>query len=267
LDANARSPEVARMPRLRPILSLAALLCFAVGGTAQDRIALPPGPGSLARMPGWTAIEGEALRAASRPTDPTDEVGHSFLLAILKALQNKQDGNQHVVLHSMGPRPGTFRLVNAYSTPGGTKSEVLQSSTELETAKKALGESLASPGVTVTFVASDTTALFAVGSLALHFELTGPNVHTFVDYYLVPAGDRVQFFETLRFADDVDARGEIESLLRTFDGAREDGADPILRGMLLGGAAGAAAGIFRAWIVSRRRRAQQAVGGSEAQPR
>lgn len=269
VDANPGAPEGAAMPCLRTVLRQLALALglplLALTARAQERIPLPPGQGSLARTPGWTALAGPDLEAASRPTDPTDAAARATLLGAIQATRTQKGNYVHVLLHSSQPGTGALRLINAYAVPGGMSSQDVQSAAHLEEAKKAFADSLAGPGVTVNFVGSDTPALFAIGCLALHFEITAPEVHAFPDYYFVPANNQVQVFETWRLANDVDARGEIESMLRTFDGAKEGGQDPILRGMLIGGAAGAFAGLLSAR--RRRRRAQQAAARNEAELR
>jgi hypothetical protein len=79
-------------------------------------------------------------------------------------------------------------------------------------------------------------------------------------HYAVPAGDRIQFFEATFFGGDVDARGEIETLLRTFDGAKEGGVD-FWRATLVGGSAAVIATILAHRL---RRWRQRAAAAREA---
>ena len=228
---------------------------------AQDRIALPNKSGTLARLPGWTVLTGAELTAASRPTDPTAEPARTMLKGMIDVLREKKREAEHVLLHSPGTAAGSVRIVNAYSAGYSVASADLQKPEVAAGLRKELETNLAAPGVKVTFAGSGSSQLFAVGGIVLSFELSLADVAWHDVLHAVPAGDRIQFFEAAFLGADVDARGEIEALLRTFDGALEGRSVDFWRATLIGGGAGAIGGILASvW----RRRRQRAAANREA---
>lgn len=235
-----------------PLRGLAAAFCIALSLGAQDRIALPHGTGSLGALPGWTAVAGGGPPAT--PAAPAlAEPARALLDGVFATLRERQREAEHVLVHAPGSRPGELRLVNCYSSPDPTRSQDLQDAAFVDRLRAALEQNLTSPGVTVKCLGSRQPGLFPVGSLALEFAVVADGLELRVEHHVVPAGDRTQNFETTWFPNDVDARGEIEAVLRTFDGAREGAPDHTLRNMLLGGAIGGILGV----ITARRRRRRQ----------
>jgi len=237
-------------------------ICLAVFGCllapflpAQARITLLNGCGTLAALPGWSVIAGADFAAPTRPTDPSEEPAHGMLMRKLDARRTGGRQAEHLLLHAPGTAPGSLRLVDAWSAGFSVSSEDLQKPEAAITLQKELEAALASPGVTATFVAVERPQVFAIGTLALSFELAAGPHKWHVVHHVVPAGDRVQYFETTWLDGDVDARGEIETLLRTFDGAAQGRGVDFWKATLLGGGAGALAGML---MHARRRRRRAA---------
>jgi len=255
------------MPRCSPFFHLLAGLCLALGTTAQARMPLPHGTGSLAVLPGWTALAGPDLKAAAdagtppSTAAPVDETGLALLHQTLATLRKEQRLDEHSLLHAGGTPGSPLRLVDGFSAEGSVRSSDLQTPAAIETIRAALQTHLTSPGVTVQFLGHETPKLFATGSIALAFSLTSTLGTLRLVQHVVPAGERIQYFETTCFDTDVDAAGEFDAVLRTFDGAKEP-ADGTLRNMLLGGALGGFLGMLGArW--RQRRRMLAAAAGSE----
>jgi hypothetical protein len=72
-----------------------------------------------------------------------------------------------------------------------------------------------------------------------------------IEYVMVPAGERLQYFELAFLPEDLDALTAVHGVIGTFDGAREPD-DDTTRNMILGGVVGAVAGMCAA-LASRRR--------------
>jgi len=246
------------MPWLRRTCLAAPTVLLALGLLAQERIVLPNECGTLARLPGWTALAGADLTAATRPTDPVGEPARSILAGAIALLRERQQEADHVLLHSPGTAPGALRFVNAYSAGYSITSADLNKPEVTTVLQKELTASLTSPGVTVTFAGSKVQQqLFPVGTLSLSFELATADRKWHVEHHVVPAGERIQYFEATFLDGDVDARGEIETLLRTFDGAREGRSVDFWRATLIGGGTGALAAILaRVWMRRRQRAAE-----------
>ncbi|MFO1077471.1 MAG: hypothetical protein U1E73_07070 [Planctomycetota bacterium] len=227
---------------MRSLLLLAAALCAGLV-PAQTAVALPGDTGKVQVPDGWTVLGAEALARSSRPTDPTDEPAHSMLLAIVEVLQEHHRTADNVVLHQPGRSPGQLRTINVYSAPGAVTAAELQSDRAVEQMRKALAEGLAVAGTEVTFTGSAKWERFAVGGITLGFELAADDVHYIDRVHAVPAGDRIQYFETHYDKSDAGADAAIASVLATFDGAREQPRG-YSSGVIIGAIAGALGGVL-----------------------
>lgn len=225
---------------------------------------LPHATGTLAVLPGWNALAGADLKAAADAAAPTPtpdaDTGPALLHQTIATLRKEQRLDEHSLLHAGGTPGSTLRLVDAFSAEGSVRSSDLQTPAAIEAIRAALQTHLSSPGVTVQFLGHESPKLFATGSIALAFSLTSTLGTLRLVQHVVPAGERIQYFETTCFDNDVDAAGEFDAVLRTFDGAKEP--DGTLRNMLLGGALGGFFGMLGArW--RQRRRMLAAAAGSE----
>jgi hypothetical protein len=252
-------------PQIVSIQRLAALSwsLLALTPLTAQRIALPHATGGLRPSAEWTVLQRAELDAEQRPSDPADEPARSLLSAAVGDLRTRQRTAEHVLLHSRGGATGELRLVNAYSADGGAAAAEVLAEPAVAKVRAAFEPTLAAPGITVSYLGHGNADLFVIPSLVLRFQLDGSGRTWQVHHHVVPAGKRIQYFETLHFTNDASGQAAIDALLRSFDGAREGGSDPILRNMLLGGAAGALAGVMAAML---RRRRQQRRLLAEAAP-
>jgi hypothetical protein len=248
VDCTASLAQPDRMLRLLPTAGLLALL-VAVRAPTQERLPLPNGTGSLQKLPGWTT--------AAVP-DATVEPARTMLAAVQDKLRSSQSPDDHTLAHAVGSKSGELRLVHCFSTPGPLTREALLAPAFAEQLRAEVERNLAGPGTTVRFVGGRQPTLFGINSLAVAFEVERGGHALHVEHHLVPAGQRVQNFEAAWCATDVDGRGEIEALLRTFDGAREGREDRTLQTMLLGGLCGGILGVVTARWRQRRRAATAA---------
>lgn len=248
-------------------LLLTAVLAAAVLATpaaAQQKAPLPAGTGAVAVPAGWTLVRGDALKAAARPDDPPEGPGRALLHRTLAEVA-APDAGEHLVLHAPGAAPGTLRLVDAYAAPGSATSAALQAADRVTAIRSTLEAEFAKAKTPATFVAADHPQYGALSGLALRFSVQAPEGPLQFTHHLVPAGEHVQYFDTLAPADDAAAPAAFASLLGSFDGARESD-DHTLQNMLFGGFAGALLGIVMAKRRARRA-AAAAAAGSDAAPR
>ncbi|HEX5053122.1 MAG TPA: hypothetical protein VFZ65_15210 [Planctomycetota bacterium] len=261
LDSDAALAERVAMPCPKP--PRAGLLPLLTASLlAQAPVPLPGGTGTLTPAPAWTVLHTAELAASGRDTDPTAEPGATLLRTAITEVQAQQRTEQHVFFHAPGAVPGSLRLVDAFSSAGGAGTDDLVTAARADTIRKVLEPTLAAPGAKVTYLGHADADLYHVPSLVLRFEVARGDVRWQLQHHVVPAGERVQYFETWHLAGDTDAPAAIAALLATFDGAREQPGDPILRNMLIGGGAGALAGVLTAlW---RRRRLQRAMASHDA---
>lgn len=229
---------------------------------AQQRIALPLDTGTLAAIPGWTALGPAELRASSRQTDPVSEPGKSVLQAVVALVRSRKRGAEHVLLHAPGADDGQVRIVNAYDIAGRTTgAALLAAHPEMQ---KVFGANLAEPDTTIDYLDGGACPIFAVPSVALHFRGANDGLRWHVLIHVVPAGKRTQYFESMWLDGDDDGRIAIETLLRTFDGAEESGPS-VLRDYLLSWIPAAVVGVGYLVIHLVRRR-QQAAAARDSRP-
>ncbi|MCA8948855.1 MAG: hypothetical protein KDE27_05090 [Planctomycetes bacterium] len=238
---------------------LATLLAAATATLrAQTEVALPEGTGHLKVPAGWTILGKQEIAAEQRASDPTAEPAATLVTGIVGALRDRGRTEQNVVLHQPGNAPGKVRTINAYSAAVAATAADLQSGRAIEEMKSALLRELAGPSVEVAYLGDDRPQLFPIGCVALTFRLTIGEHELRNRLVVVPAGKRLQYFESLFAADDLDAPTAIDEVLSTFDGAKEPVKDDTLTKMLIGGVAGAVGGIVVA-LMRRRRWQQRAV--------
>lgn len=246
---------------------LLSVLLSALGAQEPARIALPHDTGTLAALPGWTALGRDELRAPGRASDPAEAPARSMLADAVAALRERGREAESLLLHAPGTAPGQLRLVNAHSAAARIAATDLADGESVATLAKSYRATLDRPGVTVEDAGGGPAALWDPPGVAVHFRLAGEASRWHAALYAVPAGDRVQYFETTWSDGDVDGRGELETLLRTFDGARQRSGG-WNNGLLVGAVAGGVAGMVAALL--RRRRQQrhfENAAGSATDPR
>ena len=235
-----------------------ALLCLltALSAPAQ-RVVLPDGTGAVSPTNAWTTLRTADLQKAERPGDPTAQSARKRLMATIAELRGAQRLAQHALFHSPGPNDG-LRIVNAYSADTNVTAANLTTADNIRTMLRTLADQLGEGHATrsVEAIAGEPTELFAVPGVRMAYRVQDDGVTTLLDVYAVPAGSRLQYFESSYDQRDTGARAAAEQLLGTFDGATEADFDPTLGGMILGGLLGAACGIVaallrRRWLMRR----------------
>jgi hypothetical protein len=252
---------------MRPtiLVVLTATLACTAHLAAQRPVPLPHGSGALVAPADWTVLGAADLAAPQRVSDPTDEPARTLLLTMLAELQSRSQTADHLVLHAKGKRPGDLRSVNCYGTAARATTADLQQESTVRTMQEAYVAETTKAGSAVTFLGHDDPRLFPTGSLRLRFESRHGDSRNDVHLHVVPAGERVQYFEVMAAREDTEGLAAIESVLRTFDGAKEAKND-ITRTLILGGISGAVAGmafaLLRRFLQERNARKAGAARGS-----
>lgn len=239
---------------LRFAFALPVCFLFATALGAQTQVVLPDATGHLTAPAEWTVLQGSSLAAKQRSSDPPADPARAIVQAVVERLQKDQRTDQHAVLHSV-TADGKLRLLNAWSVAGTVTSDKLLQAETVASMQKALADEYASTDTKTTFHDHRTSDLFAIPALALQFTQEGAGMAQVIDHYTVPAGDRIQYFETMHDASDTAADAAFAAMLRTFDGAREGKPDDTTRNMLIGGVAGGIAGMLAGGWWRKRRRA------------
>jgi len=243
--ASAILQTVAHLAKL-----LLLTLLFATPLATQTRVSLPYDTGDLTAPDSWTILGAEELEEAERPSDPEDEPASTILLGSIESLQQKDRTEDNLLLHQPGSTDGQIRIINAYSADVTASSADLQSEATTQRVRDAMEDALAGPGLEIVFHGRSEPALFPVGCLGLTWRLEDEHATIHKQLIIVPAGNRLQYFEIIFAPDDLDAQIVMHEVIRTFDGARED---DTLRQMLIGGAVAAVVGIATAMFRRRRR--------------
>ncbi|MFO1077470.1 MAG: hypothetical protein U1E73_07065 [Planctomycetota bacterium] len=223
--------------------ALALALAAAALLPAQTPIALPNGTGNLTAPAGW-AVADAATRAA------IDGAPHVRAEA------------DDVVLVEAGAGPERRRTIRAYSIDLQTTAADLQTDRAIEALSSEQNRALVADGVTVVYVGNRKWNQFATGGVSLTFTVTAGGATRQHEVFVVPAGERLQYFETVFAKDDLDAPIAIARVLGTFDGAREAAKNHVLELMLVGGVVGALAGS----IAARRRQRRLMAARRHADP-
>jgi len=262
VDAAPRPghPEPMRIAGSLLPLVLAFVTCTLVAQDPPKRtVTLPHGAGMLEVPTGWTVLGAAELAAETRESDPAEDPARLLITSLVQQLQQDQRTNDNVLMHGPGATAGQARTISAYSAERPTTSEELQRPETLAQIRRAFEEGMAPPGVSVAFLGEDQPDVFAIGSISITFRWTVPVGTLHKQIYIVPAGQRLQYFETDFWPDDLDAPTAIANILRTFDGAGETEGSDTLTKMLIGGAAGAMAGIMVA-LMRRRKQQRRQIG-------
>ena len=227
-------------------------LILASSLTAQG-VALPNGTGQIAPTAEWTVLQQAELELEQRTTDPSPESSLATVLAVISELRTEERSSEHVLLHRQGSDDKALQLINCYSADVAETSSTLLSQTAVEKTRDSMIAALSNKERKVICSGFETSQMWTVPSLLLHFEDESSAKPWRLDAYIVPAGDRLQYFECQFMANDTAAQGNIENVLATFDGAKE----PSNRtsSLMAVGLAGAVAGTITA--LYRRKRQQQ----------
>ncbi|MCA8976540.1 MAG: hypothetical protein KDC98_17600, partial [Planctomycetes bacterium] len=237
MDVDDRRGDPARMRHagsFRILLLLLAASLAARTAAAQTAIALPDATGNLTAPDGWTVLSAGDLDAMTRASDPQDGPALAALLAVIGDIKAAGRTQANLVMHRPGSAAGQIRILDAYSAPTPVTAAELHTAASIEQIRNTFEEHLSRTATKVVFHGESRPELFAVGSLALTFRLDLPSATLHKQLIVVPAGDRLQYFEATFAPDDLDAATAIAGVLRTFDGAREPVDDDIVRKMLLG---------------------------------
>ena len=230
-----------RWSRVAPVLLCVSALA------AQQRQSLPRATGTVEVPATWTTLHASDLDLPLRASDPETDPGRAMLRARIADVRQRGGAQDHLILHAAGGSPGSLRVVDAFAEARAVTSLDVSSTEAVAAIRQAIETSLTLPGFAVSFVGHEVLGWFPVGSLVLHFHLDAGAIRWQLDHHVVPAGEQTQLYATLRLADDRDAAAAIEAVIRSFDGAREGNPD-FTRALVLGGIAGAAAGMVTALV-------------------
>ncbi len=238
------------------------LLCSLVAPlAAQQTVALPHDTGNLTVPTNWTVLGAEELAADARDSDPTSEPGRALLLGTIRFLNESERTSDSLLLHQPGSSPGQVRTITTHSCEQSGTAEQVQSEEFAEELRGGFEDAFGSGETKVVFQGKKTLELFPVGSLSLLFRTETKGNAFMTECVVVPAGERLQVFQIMFAPDDLDAATTTHGVISTFDGARE-AEDNVTRNMILGGVAGAVAGMCAA-LVSRRRQRRLLVERAE----
>lgn len=198
-------------------------------------------------------LRGADLAQTERASDPITPRSFGLVTSIAADLLASELTEHHVVLHRAGAGEDTVQIINCYSAESCPPSSELLSKTSVDETCAAVLEALAKKGVTLTCTGFETSLTWSVPSLLLHFEQERPEGNIRTDLQIVPTGKRLQYFESQFMASDKTAARNIQDVVATFDGAKEP--EGRVSNLLIGGLAGAAAGVLTALF--RRKRQQQ----------
>ena len=239
--------------------SVVAVMVLVGVGLGQG-VALPLGTGRIVPAAEWTVLQKAELDQAERSTDPLAAAARTWLGAILTELKDKQRTDQNVVLHRLGSDEEHLQLIHCYSADARASSSELLSKQAVEQIRDALIQAMTTPELVAVCSGFETSQLWSVPSLLLHFRHEAAASPWRMDMHIVPAGDRLQYFESQYLADDASAVQNIQEVLRTFDGAKEP--ESRASNLLIGGLAGAVAGVLTALYRRKRQQDRAMAAGS-----
>lgn len=219
-----------------------------------QRVALPDGTGNIAPDAAWTVLRGTQLERDDRAGDPIDETARGQLHAAVARLRTVGVTDEHVLLHS-NDGSGRLRLVDAYSDATRATSEQLASEDARRRMREVLQAELAREADAVEFVAAENLPIGgAAAATRLEFTLQKDGHERTLHHVVMPAGDRLQYFDASHARDDAGGREACLAVVQSFDGLREPGVDPatMLLVVLLGAVLGTVLGMLR-----RRRQARK----------
>jgi len=231
------------------------------GLCSAQRVVLPGATGGVQPTAEWTVLRKAELDAAERPSDPQAEPARSLLLTTIADLKQNGLTEQHILIHQPGSEAGMLRLVHAYSADGGATSDELLADSAVQGMRDVLEPELAKGDKKVTFVGKQADERFQPAGALLQFTSEGDGQQQRHEHVIVPAGERLQYFDCTSDARDEAAQAQFDALLQTFDGARNRG--PKNSGLWIAGVAGALAGILTA-LVRRKRQARAIAAAAPA---
>ncbi|MFT4514384.1 MAG: hypothetical protein ACI89X_001623 [Planctomycetota bacterium] len=230
-----------------------------VGSLAAQGVALPNGTGQIAPSTDWTVLQQAELEQDERATDPTAERSRASVLALIQELRTEERTAKNVVLHRQGPNNDALQLINCYSDDVVESSSTLLGKDAVERTRDALIDKLSTGGRKVVCSGFETSQLWGVPSLLLHFEHETTSSPWRLDTYIVPAGDHLQYFECEFTAGDSTAQKNSEDVLATFSGAKEP--ESTVSNLMVAGLAGAVAGILTALYRRKRQHQRMSAAG------
>ena len=246
-------PDSTTRPRaLRPVSPAASLLAWlawfgcAATGSAQERLPLPGGTGTVTPGADWAVLGADPAVA---------EPARTLLRWRIDELARERRTEQHLLLHQPGPQPGSVRLVEAYADEAEADPDDLRDPARAAGIAAVLEPHLRDAGFAVEAKPA-APGPFGETALTVPFVLTrGEHTWVFV-HHVVPAAGRTLYVETWHRTDDDGGMAAISALLRTV--VTHEAPPNVLRMMLFGGLLGAVAGIATARL--RQRRAQRRAG-------
>lgn len=236
-----------------------------VGGAAVGQVELPHATGTLTVPEGWTVLGAEELAKETRETDPKGGIASMQLTGLVDSLKADNRQDEHVILHRFGEQPDMLQMINCYSADDMAISEELVADDNAKKMSEALAKAIGGGDIDIACTGYEVSEMFAIKSLLMHFALAGNDSQWRMDVYAVPSGERLQYFEAQYLENDSTALAGIETIIASYTGASEG--ESRISNLMIGGLAGAVAGILTA--VMRRRRQMRVQGnltatGSEA---
>jgi len=241
------------------------MMLIVVAGAAIAQVELPHATGTLTVPEGWTVLGAEELAKESRESDPKGGIASMQLSGLVSELKANNRLDEHVILHRFGDKPDMLQMINCYSSEDMAISEELVGDEKAKEMSDALAKAIGGGDIDVECTGYETSEMFAIKSLVMHFAIAKSDSKWRMDVYAVPSGIRLQYFEAQYLADDSSALTGIETIIASYTGAKEG--ESRISNMMIAALAGAVAGILTA--VLRRRRQMRAQGnltatGSEA---
>src|SRR5690606_893110 len=197
-------------PYIHHMLRCVVALVILAGVGVGQGVVLPEATGEL--MPGaeWTVLRAAEMAQPERATDPQGKVARRMIQATVAELQAKERSEQHLLLHRIGTDPDDLQLIHCYSADVRAASSELLKDAAIEQIRDASTTELSSADLPVICTGSETSELWPVPSLLLHFQHEDSESPWRMDMQIVPAGDRLQYFETQYMAGDVTAVANIQ---------------------------------------------------------
>ena len=194
------------LPRTQaPLAGLVLALLLTAIAPAQ-RVVLPHGTGGVTPDDTWTVLRDADLQAETRPSDPVHEPARATLFARIAELRERRRTAEHVLFHRAATASERLVLVDTYSDEIAADPESLRSEDAIDRMKTTLQAELGgAAGRTARFVGSEPFEATDPGGITLRFEITQDGRADTFELTAVPAGERLQYFESLYPSGDDDA--------------------------------------------------------------
>jgi len=239
---------------MKPLqLSHLMALWLTICACQAQRVALPDSTSAIEPGAAWTVLGQAELDADSRASDPATEPARAMLLDIIATLREQAVTSSHLLLHSEGNSPVALRLAHTYAAEGGATINELLTDASVRGCRDVLEPALAAGGREVTWIGATRQRSANVDYARLSFTIKGGGMQLAHDHCIVPAGDRLRYFDCTFDEGDDTARSAFGSLIETFDGSSPPPAGP--GSLWIAGIAGALAGVMTA-LFRRKRQAQ-----------